>query len=423
MFDKEFLLEIFNTIKKNKLRTFLTGFSVAWGIFMLIILLGSGKGLENGIKENFKGEAKNTIRVYGGLTSIAYEGQPNDRHIEFNNYDKKIITENIPNIDLLSARYDIELDIPVHYKSEYATLAVSGIDPSTKEIEKIKLINGRYINEWDNQHSQKVAVIGKDAKKMLFKEKSPIGEVVYVNKVPLKVVGVFSDDYAPENKKIYMPLATAQKIFLGGNKISSFAMTLENITPDESKTIENNIKAKLAKRHKFSEKDERAVLIINSIEEFAKAQKLFRAINIFLWLIAIGTIIAGVVGISNIMLIVVKERTKEIGVRKAIGATPASIVKLILLEAVIITIIAGLIGLLAGSTVLEISNSFLEAANTTQAAASEFDENITIFKNPSVDMTIALNALIVLILSGLLAGFIPAKRAAQIRPIAALREE
>ncbi len=423
MFDKEFLLEILYTIRKNKLRTFLTGFSVAWGIFMLIILLGSGKGLENGIKESFKGEAKNTIRVFGGLTSMAYEGQPNDRYIEFDNYDKKIITENIPNIDLLYARYDIEQDIPVTYKNEYATLAVAGIEPSTKEIEKINLLKGRYINDWDNKHSQKVAVIGRVAKKMLFKEKPAIGEIIYVNKVPLKVVGVFSDDYAPENKKIYMPLATAQKIFLGGNKISGIAMTLENITPEESKTIEKNIKSKLAARHKFSEKDERAIFIMNSIEEFAKAQNLFRAINIFLWLIAIGTIIAGVVGISNIMLIVVKERTKEIGVRKAIGATPASIVKLILLEAVIITIIAGLIGLTAGSMVLEITNSVLESANTAQAATSEFEENMTIFKNPSVDITIALNALIVLILSGLVAGFIPAKRAAQIRPIAALREE
>ncbi len=408
MFDKEKWLEIFSTLKKNKLRSFLTSFSVAWGIFILIILLGSGNGLQNGVTKQFEQDASNSIWIYRGQTSMPYRGLKPGRGIKFTNEDYEATLGEVKEIEAISARLNIWQQRNLTYKSEYGTYDIIGVHPGTKQLENVSLESGRFISELDVKQDRKSVAISYVVRDALFKDEDPIGKYMKINNIPFKVVGVFSDESERDNNRVYIPVSTGQKIFTGKNEIHNLAITIPAAEMEKSTQIAEQLRTSFAKRHSFSVDDRRAIYINNNLQEFKKFQSLFGGIRIFVWIIGIGTIISGIVGVSNIMIIVVKERTTEIGVRKALGATPNSIVGLILMESIFITAFAGYFGLVAGVGLLELLSPYVK---------SDF------FLNPEANISIAIGATVMLIVSGTLAGLIPARKAASIKPIEALREE
>jgi putative ABC transport system permease protein len=411
VFDPDKWQEIFSTIKKNKLRTFLTGFSVAWGIFMLIILLGSGNGLENGVRKEFEGDATNTIWVNQGQTSMPYKGLQAGRQIQFTNEDYEIVKNNVPGIDKISGRLTIWQNNTISYKQEYVNYDIISCHPGYGYYETLDMVDGRFIVMDDLEDHNKYVVISELIRDALFKGEEPMGKYIKVSGVPFKVIGVFNDLGGDRDmRRVYIPLTTAQKVFNQGNRIYNMCITTDNVTLEQSEKIVEEIRHNLAVKHKFDPSDQRAVGIYNNLEEFKQFMDLFAGIRIFIWIIGIGTIIAGIVGVSNIMMIVVKERTQEIGVRKAMGATPWSIISLILQESIMITAFAGYIGLVLGVILLE-------------SLAPIFNEMDTFFKNPEVNLQVALSATALLIVAGALAGFVPARKAAAVKPIEALRYE
>jgi len=418
MFDIDKWQEILATIKKNKMRTFLTGFSVAWGIFMLMILLGSGNGLSNGVAANFMNDAVNAMWIWQGETTIPYEGMKTGRPIQFHNQDQEIV-QKVSGVGVSSGRYFMGNTRYSYLKEsgEYTTITCQ---PELKEVENLILKEGRFINNIDILQKRKVVVIGEDIKTALFKDSVALGEYVNINQVPFKVVGICAEPGSTRNRNAYMPLSTAQMIFSGSNRLHNLALTINASTLEESQAIEAQIRNALGRQHKFDPKDEGAIGLYNKLENYIQTMKIFQAIKIFIWIIGIGTLIAGIVGVSNIMLIVVKERTKEIGIRKAIGASPSSVIGLILLESIMITTIAGYIGLVMGTGLMEMINYFM--VQSAGPAVSEQDSG-SIFLNPTVDINIAVYATLLLIVAGAIAGYIPAKRAASIKPIVALRDE
>ena len=402
--------EIYSTIQKNKLRTVLTGFSVAWGIFMLILLLGSGTGIENGIKNEFRNVATNSIWVHPGQTSKPYKGLQPGRQIKFTNMDYDEINTNLEGVEHLTARYYLWNTNLITYKKEYGAFNIIAFHPDHKFLENTVLIEGRLINEFDVRLARKVATIGTLVKAQLFKDESAVGKFITINGVPFKVIGIHYDEGREMHLRlVYLPVSTAQNVFGGGNRIHAVMFTIGNASVNQGRAMENSVRAKMALRHTFSPDDPKALRIFNTVERFQKFINLFSGIRIFIWVIGIGTIIAGVVGISNIMLISVKERTREIGIRKALGATPGSIVSLILSESLLVTAVSGYIGLVAGVAVIELASAYLP--------------KIDLFQHPEVDFRIAVGALLLLVISGMLAGFVPARRAAGILPVEALRDE
>jgi len=420
MFDVDIWQEIFSTIKKNKLRTFLTGFSVAWGIFMLMVLLGSGNGLSNGVKEQFAENAVNVMWMWTGETSIPYNGLKEGRPVKFNNQDYDFLTTKSKEVEKVSSRYYLPNDILYAYGKEYGSFETSTCYPTLQEMEMININSGRFINELDMQDFRKVVVIGDEIRKALFKEEEPIGKYVRIGGVPFYVIGVSKDKKnSDKNRQAYMPFSTAQRIFSGGDRVHTFTVTSKIVqTSEEAEAISDKIRDDMAKRHAFDPKDTRAMGSFNMLTQYIRTMKIFQAINLFVWIIGIGTLIAGIVGVSNIMLILVKERTREIGIRKAIGATPMSVIGLVSLESVLITTVAVYIGLVMGVGLMELINMGLE-----RAAAAGGPSNNTFFLNPTVDFKTAVSATLILILSGALAGYLPARKAANVTPIEALRDE
>lgn len=408
MFDIDKWQEIYSTIRKNKLRTFLTGFSVAWGIFMLIILLGSGKGLQNGVAQQFKRDAINSIWIYSGQTSMPYKGLQAGRNIRFTNEDYERINK-MEFAKHTSSRFSVWQDNIIAYKKEFGNYDIVTVHPATEILESITVSKGRFINDFDIEHFRKNVAISSIVKETLFKEEKAIGKYVKVNDIPFKVVGVFTDESERDMRRVYLPISTAQRIFNGGNRVHNMAFTTdENLPIEECEQIVQTVREDMAKYHKFDVEDKRAIWINNNLEEYIKMQQLFGGIRLFIWIIGIGTIIAGIVGVSNIMIIVVKERTKEIGIRKALGATPLSVVGLVLTESVVITSVAGYFGLVAGVGLLELLKD---------KVTSDF------FVNPEADFRVAIGATILLVTAGVLAGLVPSRKAARIKPIIALRDE
>jgi putative ABC transport system permease protein len=408
--DRDKWQEIFSTINKNKLRTFLTGFSVAWGIFMLIILLGSGQGLQNGVQHQFADDATNSLWVYQGMTSKPYKGTNSGRKVRFTNADYVDTKRLDKHIDHISGRFYVGSKT-MSFGNNYGSYDIRAVNPGHKYIENTEIISGRFLNPLDMENYSKVMVIGDVVRKDLFKNGlNPLGKYVKVGNIPFKVIGVFKDAGGNgEMRKVYIPVTTAQRVFNGGNRLDQIMFTVGNASLEQTKEIEKKLRTEFAKVHHFDPTDRRAIRISNTLDEYQKVMNLFLGIRIFIWIIGIGTIIAGIVGVSNIMMIVVKERTKEIGIRKALGATPGSIIGLILLESVVITSMAGYIGLMAGVGLLELVNKTMPP--------SDF------FRNPEANLSIAVTAMALLVLAGAIAGFIPARKAASIKPIEALRDE
>jgi len=409
MFDLDKWQEIFNTISKNKLRTFLTGFSVAWGIFMLVLLLGSGYGLENGVRKDFEGDAVNYISINPGVTSQAYKGMKPGRRLTFTN-DERTTLESMPYVEMSSTRRRIWRNNLVSYGNEYGTFDIFAISPEYRYVESLYVNDGRWLNDNDMEEYRKVVAVGRLAYEALFKGKPAVGEYIMVSGVPFKVVGVFDDPGTDRDLlRVYIPITTAQRVFNLGTNINNVSLMLGDAGIAESEKVVAEIRATLSEQMKFDPNDQRALFIFNSIENYQKFMNLFASIRLFIWVIGIGTIIAGIVGVSNIMMIVVKERTKEIGVRKALGATPGSIVALILHESILITAVAGYLGLVAGVGLLELISKALP--------------DVDYFANPEINIGVAIGATLILIVSGAMAGYVPARKAAAVRPVIALRDE
>ena len=412
MFELDKWQEIYSTIRKNKLRTFLTGFAVAWGIFMLIILLGSGKGLENGVTDQFRGGANNGIWISSGMTSLEYKGLQAGRLIRFTNEDYDLLKASVRDHEFMSSRMFLGNTI-TSYKNEYGTFYLSPCHPDYGHIKEVEMLEGRFLNIFDINQYRKVAIIGEKVKEDLFKGSDTVamGEYLNINGVLFKVVGVFRDFGRDDSelRRIYIPITTAQRVFSGQNVVSQISFTTGDATVEEVNMILDQTRDLLARKHTFSTEDDRAVFIWSKNEDFRKFQGLFLGIRLFIWIVGIGTIIAGIVGVSNIMMISVKERTKEIGIRKALGATPFSVIALILREAIIITGFSGYIGLVLGIGVLEVISMNLP--------------EIDFFRSPEANFSIAVGATILLIIAGTMAGLFPARKAAKIKPIEALRDE
>lgn len=415
MFNLERWQEIFDSIAKNKLRTFLTGVSVASGIFILVILLGAGNGIQNGIEKQFGQDAINRVAVWTGTTQKEYKGLGIGRKIQLRNEDYRIITSELaPYIEHQSAEYSIWNGTTV-YKNETGTYSVQGVNPGFQFIENQTVEQGRYININDVANYEKSAVIGKKVASDLFlNQENIIGEHLNISGIIYKVIGVFSDPGGErEETKIIIPITTAQRTYNAADKIQSISFTLkknENFDQAvvESVQFSSKLDQIIRNRHLIDPEDQKALHIHNSLEDAKNIYIVTGGIKAFFWFIGICTIIAGVVGVGNIMLIIVKERTKEIGIRKALGANPLSIISMILQEAVFITLIAGFVGLLFGLVLWEIIGPMIEA---------------DFFTKPEVDLKVALLTLTILIVSGAFAGFIPAYRASKIKPIVALRGE
>ncbi len=370
--------EVFSTIRKNKLRTFLTGFSVAWGIFMLIILLGSGHGLENGVRDQFKSSATNTLWIWGGQTTKPYKGLQPGRRIDFENKDYEHIKNNIKGVDLIAGRLNLWGDNTISYRNNFGDFSIRTVHPDYQKIEKVNLLEGRFVNNFDIQKSLKVVTIGVQVKAALFKNgEEAMGKYINVRGIPFKVIGVFEDDDGRQDNQrtVYLPVTTGQKVFYGRDRLQTLAATVGAASVEESKMIEEKIRDDMAMMKKFDKTDENAMFIWNSVEEFKQFMDLFAAIRLFIWIIGIGTIIAGIVGVSNIMMIAVKERTKEIGIRKSMGATPASIILLIMQESIFINCSSDILGWCLGLgcsnwSLHTFKQSFLEIRKPTSALPS-----------------------------------------------------
>jgi putative ABC transport system permease protein len=414
MFNIERWQEIFEAIAKNKLRTFLTGISVASGIFILVILLGAGRGLQNGIQKQFERDADGLISVWSGTTTKEYKGLNPGRQIQFRNSDYDASVQKFKNqLDIKSANYIFWSGVLV-YGKETGNYRYIGVYPDYLAVENATVIEGRFINERDILNSEKVTVIGQKVKLDLFKNKSPIGEQLLIDNINFKVVGVFTDPAGErEETRVYIPLTTTQQAFGVGDKISNLDFTLtKKDTYEEALAQSNQFTEELGQllrsKNTVAPDDKSAIGINSSIKNVKQFYDLNLYIRLFFWWVGICTIIAGVVGVSNIMLIIVKERTKEIGIRKALGASPLSIIGMILHESIFITTISGFVGLISSLALLELVGPQVQ---------SDY------FLNPEVDFGVALTTLAILVFAGALAGFFPAYRAAQIKPIIALRDE
>ncbi len=414
MFDLDKWQEIYFTLSKNKLRTFLTGFSVAWGIFMLVILLAAGKGFENGVKSNFANMSPSMIEIGSGETSLNYKGMKPGRKIHFVEEDIKNIKQNIANLDQITALFYAWGDNYVSYKKNEGSFQVMACHAGFIDIEKINITEGRFLNDNDVAQKRKVAVIGFNVYEALFKKESCVGKYFILKGVPFQVIGYFKDQGRPWRQgRIFVPFSTAQLIFNGGNEFDNIKLALKNTDANNSNETVTKVKQILGSKHLFDPKDPKAVWVFNFAELLTMLGGLFAGIQLFVWVIGMGTIIAGIVGVSNIMIIVVKDRTKEIGIRKALGATPWSIITLIVQEAVVITSVFGYIGLALGVGVVQAINLWLQSSDVSKE----------VFTNPEINFNVAVAAVILLVFSGALAGFIPARRAAQIPPVVALRDE
>jgi putative ABC transport system permease protein len=404
----DFWQEIFETLRRNKLRTFLTALAVTWGIFMLVVLLGVGTGLQYGVKQQFKDDAINSIWVFPGQTSVPYEGHPVGRQLVFKNDDYREL-RGFPGIDRVAGRYWLGDNARIVRGAKTSSFDVRATHPDHLYLEKTIMVTGRFLDALDLRERRKVVVIGLPVAEFYFGDEPPIGQWLEISGIAFQVVGTFRDDGGQgENEKVYIPISTAQAAFGGADRVNQLMFTVGDASAAESRTISDNVRRAMAAEHHFDPDDPKAVRFRNNLENYEKFASMFSAIRIFVWFVGGGTILAGIVAVSNIMLIAVKERTREIGIRKALGATPFAIISTILLESVVITSIAGYLGIVAGMGGLALL-SWLAQGND-------------MFGDPAVDLRSVLYAIAVLVSSGAIAGYFPARSAAKVNPVVALRD-
>ena len=416
---RELLLEIWTSVRRNKLRTFLTGFSVAWGIFMLVILLGSGNGLKNGVESNFGDYATNSIDLYGGWTSKPWEGYDRNRRIRLTNRDLEILEREFPEVEQVAANTWLSSK-KIAYEGEFMDVSLRGSLPEVARIEGIKVARGRFINDADIRDYRKSALIDEATSLVLFKGADPLGKFVRVDSLTFKIIGVTQGDAMRNNAVCIIPLSTGQLIYNANEPyVNNAIITVRDIRTDaEMEDFEKRLTGRLAAEHHYDPTDESAIWINNTMERYKDMMIVFGGINLFVWIIGLGTLLAGIVGVSNIMLVTVTERTAEFGIRKALGARPRSIIRLILTESVMITAAFGYMGMVLGVAVMEAVNYYL---TQTPADTSETGFAPTIFLDPTLNLGVAVSATVVLVIAGLIAGYVPAYRAAQLKTIDALR--
>ena len=410
MFNVERWKEIFQSIQKNKLRTALSGFTVSLGILIFIILFGLGEGLKNSYSDLFLNEANNVIFIYPGKTTKPYGGFKTNRQIELKNEDVDAIMDEFQeSIEYLNPR--LFVSEPIKYKLESYQFDINAVAPSNQQIEKHVLMKGRYINQKDIIEKNKVTTIGRLVARDIFKGEDPLGKFINLGSRAFKVVGVFQDTSGDtEENKLIIPYTTRQQILKGTDEIGTLAITFDqNIGGSGAVKLSNNVKSLLKKRKSIDPSDPSGIRVRNVADEIDRSLQFANALQIIITFVGIGTLIAGIIGISNIMVFIVKERTKELGIRKALGAEPNEIIKMILSESIFITTLSGFFGMILGIIVL----------NSLDSGALQ-DYFIT---RAGVDFGIAFFATIILIVFGVVAGYVPAKRAASIKPIVALRDE
>lgn len=415
MFDRDRWQEILATMRKHKLRTGLTALGVFWGIFMLIFVLGMGKGLENGVFRGFGDRAKNVMYVWTTSTSMPYKGFQSGREPQLRLEDIVAIKQHIPEVEYIAPRLTLG-NSPVVYDGNSESYQLRGELEDMIRVEALQLHEGRYINQLDIDQSRKVAVIGARIKEVLFGDKDCIGTFIRVRGVEFRVVGVFGpmqiEPWTESDlESVVIPLTTMYRAFGTGNRVDYFVCSAApEVLVSE---MEPKVRGLLKERHRVAPDDPRGIGGFNLEEEYQSVRTLFDGISAFLWFVGVGTLLAGIVGVGNIMLITVKERTREIGIRKALGATPNSVIGMILTESVFLTSISGYLGLVAGTLVIGLINYFM--------LVNELEpEN---FYNPQVNFTVGIAAILLLIIAGGVAGLIPAMQAARVNPVRALKDE
>lgn len=409
--------EIWDSLKHNKLRTFLTGFAVAWGIFMLIVLLGSGNGIVHAFSQNSEGLPTNVVQIYGGFTSKPYDGLQAGRSIEFDISDLKALEEAFPD-RVISAEASVSTSGTLSAGSEYVSSSLQGVYPGYGETQGIKMKTGRFLKYADELNTDKVMVISSKTADILFPGRpNPAGNYVQVGNVSYQIIGVYVTDEMRGSDECYIPFSTLRLIYGKTGDIGSLLLRTQNMkTEADGERFEKDLRRVLGQLHRFDSSDDRAVWIMNRYMQMSDMNKAKDILNTALWVIGIFTLLSGIVGVSNIMLITVKERTREFGIRKALGARPSSILKLVITESVLITAVFGYIGMALGV-------AFTEYMNVT-AGNKTVDFGVgkaVIFLNPTVDISVAIQATLTLIIAGTLAGFFPAWKAARVKPIEALR--
>lgn len=420
MFSTNTIQEIFASLKHNKLRTILTGLSVSWGIFILIVLLGAGNGLKNGVTSNFGERAINSVHLFSGRTSLPYRGLMAHRELPFSDKQLDVIKNELS--ETSNQTGIIEKQTTITYGNEFGNYSLMGVNPAYNIINSLKFEagNGRFINELDVKNNSKVIVLDKKIEEVLFKKASAMGKYVKVGSVMFRVIGVNSKKQRFGGGNVYIPFSTAQLIYNPDRKFNNISFVVNGLeSTEENDAFNNKLKDKMSISLGYDKNDPEAMYLRNSQSDYVQTMKIFGGITFFVTVIGILTLIAGIVGVSNIMLVSVKERTREFGIRKALGAPPASILKSIVLESIIITAIFGYIGMILGIGLTELINFILDQS----AAQSGSETGMTVFKNPTVPLSYVVTSTIILIISGIIAGYMPALRAVRIKPIEAMREE
>jgi len=409
MFDLDRWQEIFQTISKNKLRTVLSGFTIAFAILLFTLLFGVGNGLKHTFEKQFAGDAQNSIYIRSGRTTKPYKGLQSGRKIQFRNDDAKFMNEKFES-DIQFFSPNIERNVQAIYKGEQNRYTLRGVYPDYQPLEEAAIQEGRFISFIDLKERAKVIAIGRMVEKDLFGNRSAMGKNLNLDGISYKVIGVFSDPGGDNDERfIYTPFTTAQGIYKPNDEVDRFGLTFNpKLSVDKALAFSNLLTKMLKEKHNIDPRDQRAIRVQNYAEGTKNVQQFMTVLNIIILFIGIGTLVAGIIGISNIMVYIVKERTKEIGIRKALGATPKSIVGMIMLESIFVTAISGYSGLLIGVFSLRALGKSLEKY---------------FILNPSVETYVVVGATIILVIAGTIAGYIPAKRAARIKPIIALNDQ
>lgn len=418
---RDIIVEIWSTVRRNKLRTALTGFAVAWGIFMLIFLLGAGNGLINAMMLQNSKFLDNSMMVGGGMTTKAYDGLKEGRSITLNDKDMAVTDNNFSsNVEETGGSYSVS-GITVSLGANYVSSTLEGVYPNEIEINKKEMLYGRFINDIDIEQKRKVLVLSEDDAKELMPQGTQrlVGSHVDVGGYAFRVVGVYKADRSGMKVSAYTAFTTIRTIYNKGDKVGTILFSFKGLdTQEANDAFEAQYRARINRNHRAAPDDESSVWIWNRFTQNLQMNMGMNMIRTALWIVGLFTLLSGIVGVSNIMLITVKERTRELGIRKAIGARPLSILRLIIIESIVITTFFGYIGMLAGIA----ANEYMDSTIGRMKVNSGLFE-ATMFYNPTVGIGVCIAATVVMIVAGTLAGLIPARKAARIRPIEALRTE
>lgn len=408
----DLLTEIYVSMSRNKLRIALTGFSIAWGIFLLIVLLSAGDGFLNAMKKNFESNTINTITVYPSWTDMPFEGLPKGRQIKFDENVKNLLDSKFSD-QILKSIPSVTASVQLSFGEYNTSTSISAYNIGDAKWNNFKIVRGRDINAVDIKEMRKVLLMAEDTEEELMgKGGEALGKYINVGEMSFLVVGIFKPESQGQNYPVYSPSTTVGMIFNPEKTYNSIQLITDRLeTAEENETFDDDIVSVIADYRRFDKKDMSAVWVHNSYEQFLQISQVIGALDIFIWLIGIASLIAGIVGVSNIMLITVRERTREFGIRKALGATPSSIIWLVLLEAIGITMLFGYIGMVVGLGLVKL---IVMITYTLQPAAE------SVFSTPAVNLPLVIAANVTMIIAGIIAGYIPAKRAVSIKPVEAL---